>query len=290
MSEYSIEESKFVVVMVTKVKTPTTETPPSVPVSSSSVPSSSSSVPAGEREGKEGEEKGSDSTSSVTNPIVPNPASNPVSVNVSNPVSVNVSNPVSVSADPSSNIVLGEELDAVITRIMDMGYGREEVERALRASFNNPERAVEYLLTGLLPEGEGVGGEDVGGEESEQEGGEEGGSNPLEFLRNQPQFEQMREVIRHNPQLLNTIMQQIGQNQPGLLQLITQNQEAFVRMLNEPATAAERLPAPSGAPDMSQFMGQATITQDDKEAIERVRLVSLCVCGLRLGSGFVTVF
>lgn len=165
-----------------------------------------------------------------------------------------------------------------------MGYEREEVERALRASFNNPERAVEYLLTGLLPEGDDVPGEgDESGQESsgQESGGQDDGSNPLEFLRNQPQFQQMREVIRHNPQLLNTIMQQIGQNQPGLLQLITQNQEAFVRMLNEPGTgtaagtAAEGHPpaagAPAAGPDMSQFMGQATISQDDKEAIERVR-------------------
>lgn len=110
-------------------------------------------------------------------------------------------------------------------------YEREQVEQALRASFNNPDRAVEYLLTGIPAQLF----EDLPEDQLEaQEQLQDHGQHPLAFLRMQPQFQQMRQVIQQNPQLLNAVLQQIGQTNPALLQLISQNQEAFVRMLNEP--------------------------------------------------------
>lgn len=50
----------------------------------------------------------------------------------------------------ASNLIAGGKLEQTIQQILDMGGGtwdRDTVVRALRAAYNNPERAVEYLYS-----------------------------------------------------------------------------------------------------------------------------------------------
>lgn len=113
----------------------------------------------------------------------------------------------------------GDEYDSMVTNIMEMGYTREMVERALRASFNNPDRAVEYLLSGIPESNMEELGNPVGsaaGALGEEGAGNinipastEGNADPLAFLRSQPQFHQMRNLIHQNPELLNAALQQV---------------------------------------------------------------------------------
>ena len=99
--------------------------------------------------------------------------------------------------------------------------------------------------------------------------------NPLHFLRNQEMFHQMRQLLQRDPGMLNAVLQQLGQSNPELLQLISQNQEAFIRMINEPDSGA----APGSVPTLGGGMGGVSedmpgmiqVSQQDKEAIDRVR-------------------
>ena len=55
---------------------------------------------------------------------------------------------LSLSLFPSHTFpVTGEAYDDAVANLMGMGFEREQVVRALHASFNNPERAAEYLFS-----------------------------------------------------------------------------------------------------------------------------------------------
>jgi UV excision repair protein RAD23 len=166
------------------------------------------------------------------------------------------------------------------------------VKEALRASFNNPDRAVEYLINGIpaileaappaavlssSEEEEGIGGGVGGGGGGGGLAGLEG-EDPLNFLRTQPQFQQMRQAIQQNPQLLNAALQQIGQTNPALLELISTNREAFISMLNEGTAGGGGVAATAGGGTQpAAGLGEGLlphsiqITPQDKEAIERLK-------------------
>lgn len=43
--------------------------------------------------------------------------------------------------------VSGAALESAIANMEEMGFAKPEIQRAMRASFNNPDRAIEYLMT-----------------------------------------------------------------------------------------------------------------------------------------------
>ncbi|KAI5864661.1 UV excision repair protein Rad23 [Durotheca rogersii] len=90
-----------------------------------------------------------------------------------------------------------------------------------------------------------------------------GGQNlgNLDWLRNNAQFQQLRQVVQQQPQMLEPILQQLGAGNPQLAQLISQNPEQFLNLLGE--TGDDDAPLPPGAQTIS-------VTEEERDAIERL--------------------
>ncbi|CAB1426470.1 unnamed protein product [Pleuronectes platessa] len=294
LKEYKIDEKNFVVIMVTKPKTAASTPQPSSSPSTSApstttpaAPSASSSVSGNTIERPSADEKPEERRSSTAEP-----ASSPVG-------SSEASTNTNLLDEAVSNLVTGPSYDAMVNEIMLMGYEREKVVAALRASFNNPDRAVEYLLTGIpgrdqgnvtgsdavVPPVSGISAASTGGIIVPADTGSSGaGANPLSFLRSQPQFHVMRQLIQQNAALLPALLQEIGRENPELLQEISSHQEQFIQMLNEPSTEAVPVGGEGGSGGGSGGTGgmgvsspggshtsYIQVTPQEKEAIERLK-------------------
>uniref|UniRef100_A0AAR2LQD3 UV excision repair protein RAD23 n=1 Tax=Pygocentrus nattereri TaxID=42514 RepID=A0AAR2LQD3_PYGNA len=288
LKEYKIDEKNFVVVMVAKPKAAPAAAQPSAAATTTSSTSSSTTAPTTPSTASAAaSDKPTESTPQEDKPAEEKPPSN--AVPSSTPASSGLLTNVNIFDEATSALVTGQSYENMVTEIMLMGYEREQVVAALRASFNNPDRAVEYLLTGIPVEGEGnAGGADpvapAGGTTAATTGlsspsstaptqpSAGSGANPLEFLRNQPQFLQMRQIIQQNPSLLPALLQQIGRENPQLLQQISSHQEQFIQMLNEPALESGQGGGGGGVAEAGGgHMNYIQVTPQEKEAIERLK-------------------
>uniref|UniRef100_U3E4U5 UV excision repair protein RAD23 n=1 Tax=Callithrix jacchus TaxID=9483 RepID=U3E4U5_CALJA len=316
LKEYKIDEKNFVVVMVTKPKAVSTPAPAttqqSAPASTTAVTSSTvttvAQAPTPAPALAPTSTPSSVTPASATASPEPAPASatkqeKPAEKPAETPVASSPTSTDSTSGDSSrsnlfedatSALVTGQSYENMVTEIMSMGYEREQVIAALRASFNNPDRAVEYLLMGIPGDTENQAVVDPSqaastGAPPSSAGAAaaatttatttttSSGGHPLEFLRNQPQFQQMRQIIQQNPSLLPALLQQIGRENPQLLQQISQHQEHFIQMLNEPVQEAGGQGGGGGggsggiAEAGSGHMNYIQVTPQEKEAIERLK-------------------
>jgi UV excision repair protein RAD23 len=79
-------------------------------------------------------------------PAVPQPPNAPV-LTPAQPAVVEPTPPAETRSVQDGNaFVTGSALQTSIQNMIEMGFERDQVMKALRASFNNPERAVEYLF------------------------------------------------------------------------------------------------------------------------------------------------
>lgn len=83
----------------------------------------------------------------------------------------------------------------------------------------------------------------------------------LDFLRENPMFQQLRQLVQQQPQMLESVLQQVAGSNPQLAQLIASNPEQFLQLLAEGEEGD--VPMPPGAQNIS-------VTPEERDAIERV--------------------
>lgn len=325
IESYKIEEKGFIVCMTSKPKPakPAPAAEPSTPApKAASTPAAPPAAPAGGESG-----------APAAAPATPSPAAASGGGDATG-----VASPGGTSFDDPSALALGNQRNEAITTMESMGFPRDQIDRAMRAAFYNPDRAVEYLLNGIpenvqqeqaaaqqqqqqqaqRPASQGQGQQATGGNTGAQTGGQAetataqgGGDEPvnlfeaaaqrggggagarsgggatgaaatggqgagaggaaanLDFLRNNPQFQQLRQVVQQQPQMLEPILQQVAAGNPQLAQIITQNPEQFMQLLAEDGD--EDVQLPPGAQQIS-------VTEEEREAIERVSCPATRVC------------
>ncbi|XP_040935593.1 ubiquitin receptor RAD23b isoform X2 [Gossypium hirsutum] len=196
----------------------------------------------------------------------------------------------------ASNLVAGNNLEQTIQQLMDMGGGnwdKETVTRALRAAYNNPERAVDYLYSGI-PESAEVAvpvahfsisqttetgaapAAPVSGAPNSSplnmfpqetlSGAAAGGDGSLDFLRNNQQFQALRSMVQSNPQILQPMLQELGKQNPQLLRLIQEHHAEFLQLINEPLEGSEGDIFDQAEQEMPHAVN---VTPAEQEAIER---------------------
>ncbi|CAI0421023.1 unnamed protein product [Linum tenue] len=253
LAENNVSEDGFLVVMLSKTKSSgSTSALSSQPASTTTPPTSSQTsnpTPAPEAQTVAPRSAASASDSATDNP------------------------PADTYSQAASTLVAGTNLDQTIQQIMDIGGGtwdKETVTRALRAAYNNPERAVDYLYSGIpetaevavpvarVPGGQATEagaatGAPVTGapnsaplnmfpQEPLPGAGAGGGLASLDFLRNNQQFQALRSMVQSNPQILQPMLQELGKQNPNLLRMIQEHHAEFLQLINEPQDGSEESP------------------------------------------------
>lgn len=179
--------------------------------------------------------------------------------------------PAPAADQAAAGMVGGAQIEETIKMMCEMGFPRSDVERALRAAFGNPDRAVEYLMTGipqhLLQQASGQAPPAPPAPTGPPPGAQQArgmpmmppvapATGPLAQLQNHPLFFRLKAAVQQNPASLNQVMTVIYQQDPSLVSKIAENQEEFVRILAEPLPAG--MAPPMGGRGSGSSMGSGS--------------------------------
>lgn len=270
LKEYCIDERKFLVVMAKKA-------PPPQPKATEAATKTTSSEQTKTNVASKPTAKTEESSEKAKTP----PASSPPSSGGAAAAAGTATTIPQQQSEQTQSVLqavdfspIAEISESMVQEIMSMGYPESDVRRALIASFNNPDRAIEYLIEGIPDIADVLTQRQPGIAASVNPptgGGATGGrtasaGNPLNFLREDPRFIQMRRVIRQRPELLSTVLARIGETNPALLAIIREHQDEFVTMLNENEEEASSEEVQSEGQDVQEII----LTEEENIVIERL--------------------
>lgn len=247
LSQYNLDDKKFVVVMNKK---PTTAPAEPAPAASSTTASTTGTAPATVAATKSEPSTAAPAPSAEAAAAASEPTEKPK------------------QEDKPEAETKSEEQDDIqikIQRIKEMGYSEEEARIALEICDNNPDRAVEYLLSEIATSSMGTGG---GGGSVPATASQE---SKLAFLREHPTFLEMKRLLHEDQSLLPHLLQKIQSSNPDLMRIISENQVEFLTLINE--GAEEREPR-SGVPRELETTAAAmvdSLTPSDMDAIDRLK-------------------
>ncbi|ETN84119.1 XPC-binding domain protein [Necator americanus] len=114
----------------------------------------------------------------------------------------------------------------------------------------------------------------------------ESAASQLEILRQLPQMEELRNLVRSNPEILPSLIQQIAAVNPDLMEVIQNNQDEFLRILNAAPGSAAAQPAGGGetGANPNPYSGRHVIDLTEQEAAAIQRIKSL---GFRVSDGLI---
>lgn len=202
----------------------------------------------------------------------------------------------------------GSEREAAIQNMLEMGYERPQIEQALRAAFNNPHRAVEYLLTGI-PESlarpsqpqapaaapntetstdavapteqdtsrEGAQPHENMFEAAEAaaagERGEDAHAEP-NLDDHSSQLATLRAALQSNPELIQPMLDQLAASNPQIAEMIEQDPEGFMRTFlgtgGDDDDLGFEIEGEGGEGEQEEGTVRITLTEQDESAINRL--------------------
>jgi UV excision repair protein RAD23 len=171
-----------------------------------------------------------------------------------------------------------EKYTQQLNSLTDMGFERGQAEAAIKAARGQIDLAIEFLYNGI-PEGiNDLDGDQMEGEgEGEDEGDGDGDDDPLKKVASIAKI-----MCQNNPGRLTTLLQNIQQNDPDLMNLIKEREEEFKTLLEKPVTEADYRAVQSFQQEMGLGTGghshgsgrgqiRISLTQEEREAINRLK-------------------